>query len=123
MRDFNYKVWDMEDKKMYILNGFSNNGNYLFDEPVVYFYSESNPKELRCQSRSKVKILQPTGLTDMFSNEIYDGDILNSIKDGEEITYGAVIFSNGRYMTTYGLELRDIFDKSFVTDNICKTYR
>lgn len=114
MRELKYKVWDLEDKKIYILEGFDNKGNYEF--PVAYFHHKDKPDIARYNSMDKIKLLQYTGLKDMDAKEIYEGDIVisdNGTKYEVYFTDGGFKLSNAKYPNA-NLQLLDRMISNYI---------
>lgn len=108
MREFKFRVWDIEDCKMYTMGSFYQEGNYMFDSdyPVVEFYRDETPDNKRCNTRDKVRIMQYTGLKDRDGIEVYEGDILSHTKSGKEYICKVVYSNSGFY--THGINFRTI---------------
>lgn len=71
MRDVKYRVWDLDENKMY---------KYYFGvdtkNPIVHLYGDDldNIKE---NFRDRIKLMQYTGIKDKNGKEVYEGDVVD----------------------------------------------
>ncbi len=99
MRPIKFRVWDLDDKKMYLVDKLTTM------EWVTYTSRHTKGK-------GNVVVMQFSGILDKNDKEIYEGDICSQYHDGQYFI-GKMIFNENR--SQFGLE-------TIVTSKVHKKY-
>lgn len=85
-REFKFRAWDSDSKKMWIPDFIYKNG-----EPGLKGPGKKQSTLYDCP------LMQFTGLRDKNGNEIYEGDIVKN----ERNETGQIVFNNGAFVSQY----------------------
>ncbi len=110
-----YRAWDIHNNDLLELSGlgFDSQGE------ICYLEIEKIPGEFELISPIGTKIVQSTGLRDMYQNEIFIGDIVQVNVNQEQYMIKEVIWLNGACrVTTFDILDVDLAKKSVVVGNI-----
>ena len=78
MREIKFRAWDLNNRKMY--------DSYIVDENGSFCVDGDFTNNCECSEEDRVIQMQFTGLKDKKGKEIYEGDIIEQIFYGDEIS-------------------------------------
>ena len=78
MREIKFRAWDLNNRKMY--------DSYIVDENGSFCVDGDFTNNCECSEEDRVIQMQFTGLKDKNGKEIYEGDIIEQIFYGDEIS-------------------------------------
>jgi len=117
-REIKFRAWDKINNKMYPITGIS------FTNKDVWL--QINDKQIMGANFNEIEIMQYTGLKDIHSNEVYEGDIVHCVSNIPHILInliGKVKFLNGGWtISVNNFGNQDLYSYGVKIEKLGKIY-